>query len=175
MSNPKLTVLFEKMRGKTFELDKDVVTAGRKSEMDICIKDGTMSSHHCDFIHSPDGSYIIRDNDSTNGTRVNNIQIKEQKLKNSDIIQLGGVEFLYDTPNPAGTDSFTTSRSHTIDLSSIDTNLSAVREVSNFSPFAVEEQKKAQMAKKAFAIGLAVFAVIVFILLIWVVIVVNMQ
>ena len=28
--NPKLTILFEKMRGRVFELDKDVLSAGRK-------------------------------------------------------------------------------------------------------------------------------------------------
>ena len=44
--SPKFTVLHEKHRGKTFDLDKDVITIGRRDEMDICIKDPSMSGHH---------------------------------------------------------------------------------------------------------------------------------
>ena len=87
---PKLIVLSEKMRGKSFELIKDIHTAGRSDERDICIKDPTISSHHCDFIKT-ESTYILRDNESTNGTRVNNVQVTDEdyELKNSDIIQLG--------------------------------------------------------------------------------------
>ena len=74
MSNtPKLTVLFEKLRGKTFEIDKDVITIGRKDENDICLKDGSVSGHHADIfkVENEDGSvsYVLRDNGSSNGTR----------------------------------------------------------------------------------------------------------
>ena len=49
---PKLTVLFEKMRGKTFELNKDSMTVGRRDGMDICIKDPSLSGYHADIIRS---------------------------------------------------------------------------------------------------------------------------
>ncbi len=92
---PKLIVLSEQFRGKTFELTKDLHTVGRIEERDICIKDPTVSTYHCDFIRNGP-TYIIRDKGSTNGTRVNNVPITEQELQNSDILQVGGVEILYD-------------------------------------------------------------------------------
>ena len=48
--NPKLVLLSEKLRGKSFELDREMLTVGRREQCDICIKDSTLSSHHCDFI-----------------------------------------------------------------------------------------------------------------------------
>ncbi|MCP3967324.1 MAG: FHA domain-containing protein [Lentisphaerae bacterium] len=129
---PKLIVLSEKLRGKSFELDKDVVSVGRTDKTDICIKDPTISSHHCDFIRK-DNTYVLKDNGSTNGTRVNNVPVKEQILKNSDILQLGGVEILFDSDD--GTTTSVT-RTHTgIDLDSTEVGLSTVKNLDNLSPF----------------------------------------
>lgn len=143
---PKLSVLLEKMRGKSFVLDKPEMTAGRKDAMDICIKDPSLSGHHCTFVRTDHGTYILRDNDSTNGTRVNNIPITEQELKHSDVIQLGGVEIYYDHSASAGTAGSATSssfgRTHTINLESLETNVSTVRDLANYSPFAQTEVKK---------------------------------
>lgn len=92
---PKLIILSEQFRGRTFELTKDQHSVGRVDERDICIKDPTISTYHCRFIR--DGNtYIVEDQGSTNGTRVNNVPIMSQTLQNSDIIQVGGVEILYD-------------------------------------------------------------------------------
>lgn len=93
--SPKITILSEQLRGKTFELTKDVYTVGRIEERDICIVDPTISTYHGSFVKNCN-TYIIKDNNSTNGTRVNNVPVVEQELKNSDIIQLGDVEMLYD-------------------------------------------------------------------------------
>ena len=120
---PKLIVLSEKLRGKTFELTKDVQSAGRTEDKDICIKDPTISSHHCDFVKT-EKSYILRDNQSTNGTRVNNVPITEQELKNSDILQLGGVEILYDCDDDTAT---SVTRTQTgIDLDSTEIGIATV-------------------------------------------------
>ena len=84
---PKLIILSEQLRGRTFELTKDLHTVGRVDERDICIKDPTISTYHCAFIR--DGNtYILKDQGSTNGTRVNNVPITEQVLQNSFIIIL---------------------------------------------------------------------------------------
>lgn len=165
-NNPKLTILFEKMRGMVFELDKDQLSVGRKDGMDICIKEGSLSSHHCDFIRMEDGSYMLRDNNSTNGSRVNNEPITEHILKNSDIIQLGSVEILYDSNDNSHTG--TISRTHTIDLDSTELNMAGVRELSNLSPFAQaqrEKQKKVNMLIKLAigAFGAVLIALIVFV------------
>ena len=93
-SSPKITLLSEQLRGKTFELVNDQYTVGRIEERDICITDPTISTFHCTFTKEGN-TYILRDNNSTNGTRINNTPISEQELKNSDIIQMGDVEMLY--------------------------------------------------------------------------------
>lgn len=94
----KITILSQQYRGKTFELTKDSYTVGRIEERDICIVDPTVSTYHGSFVKSGN-TYILKDNNSTNGTRINNVQIVEQELKSSDIIQLGDVEMLYDCPD----------------------------------------------------------------------------
>ncbi len=154
-NNPKLTILFEKMRGMVFELDKEQLTVGRKDGMDICIKESSLSSYHCDFIRMEDGSYMLRDNNSTNGTRVNNEPITEKILKNSDIIQLGSVEMLYDSNDHAS--SGTISRTHTIDLDSTELNMAGVRELSNLSPFAQAQRAKQKKVNTMILISIGAF------------------
>ena len=81
---PKFTVLYEKLRGKSFEIDRDTMSIGRKDSADIQLVDGSVSSHHADIIRSEKNGevcYILRDNDSTNGTKINNEPITEQVLK----------------------------------------------------------------------------------------------
>ena len=41
--------------------------------------------------------YVIKDLDSTNGTRINGERITEQKLRRNDILRLGNIELLYDS------------------------------------------------------------------------------
>lgn len=117
---PKLIVLSSQFRGKQFELTNDFYTVGRSEERDICIKDSSLSSHHCDFVRSGE-TFIVRDNNSTNGTRVNNVPVTEQELMNSDIIQVGGVEILFDADNKEGSRSTTTQKTVTgITITDID-------------------------------------------------------
>ncbi len=166
--NPKLTVLFEKLRGKTFEIDKDEMSIGRRDGMDICLKDSSLSGHHADIIRTErDGKnvYILRDNDSTNGTRINNVPITEQELKNSDLILFGGVEVLFDSDDAGENGTFT--QTHTIDLSSIDSNVSTVPTMTNLSPFAGRDDKRhaliqAIMIAAIVLVALAVIALIVY-------------
>ena len=152
---PKLMVLSEKFRGTIFELKEDSVSAGRNEQRDICIKDPSLSSYHCDFIRLEDGSYMLRDNNSTNGTRVNNEPVTEVVLKNSDIIQLGSVEILYDSNDHAS--SGTISRTHTIDLDSTELNMAGVRELSNLSPFAQAQRAKQKKVNTLILISIGVF------------------
>ena len=117
---PKLIVLSSQFRGKQFELTNDFYTVGRSDERDICIKDASLSSHHCDIIRSGE-TFIVRDNNSTNGTRINNVPVSEQELMNSDIIQFGGIEVLFDADNKEGSRSTTTQKTSTgITITDID-------------------------------------------------------
>ncbi len=150
--NPKLTVLHEKLRGQSFEIDRDTMSIGRKSSCDICIPDGSVSGYHADIIRSQqDGkiSYIIRDNDSTNGTRINNEQITEKVLRDSDLISFGSVEVLFDSGENKSNDlQFT----HTIDLRNTELNTATPQTLINFNPLAENEKKKnAVVGKIVFA------------------------
>jgi pSer/pThr/pTyr-binding forkhead associated (FHA) protein len=107
MSIPRIIILSEVMRGKTFELTKSLYTIGRTEDKDVCIADGTISTLHCELLVDGD-SYIALDKNSTNGTRINGIRITEQRLCNSDILQVGGIEILYDAEDKANTTSITT-------------------------------------------------------------------
>ena len=163
-NNPKFTVLFEKLRGKTFEIDRDVMSIGRKDENDICLKDGSVSGRHAEIYKSEneDGtvSYILRDNGSSNGTRINSVPIEEQVLKHNDLIMFGSVEVLFDSNDGSVSDSSSTSVSrltHTIDLSSMDGSLSTTPALTSLNPLAIAEDKKRKMVH---TIMIAVIAVI---------------
>ena len=128
---PKLIVLSEQLRGKSFELTKDLMTVGRTDDRDICIKDPTISTYHCDFVRTGN-TFTLRDNKSTNGTRVNNVPVTEQELQNSDILQIGGVEILYDCDDKSVT---TVMRTQTgIDLESTEVGVATVKKMDHFSP-----------------------------------------
>jgi len=158
--NPKLTVLHEKLRGKVFELNKDQMSIGRRDGNDIVIKDSSLSGHHADIFRvERDGKtvYVLRDNDSTNGTRINNIPITEQELKNSDIILLGGVEVLFDSND--GSEGQVGSTTVTIDISQLDSNTSTVPRMASLDPFAGTVDKKNMIFQKLMLYVYVVLAV----------------
>ena len=116
---PKLILLSEQFRGKVFELTKDLHTAGRADARDICIKDPSVSTYHADFIRKG-ATYILRDRNSTNGSKVNNVPVTgDVELKSSDMIQLGNVEMLYDCQEKGSTRELKTMTK--IDISSTST------------------------------------------------------
>lgn len=138
----KITILSQQYRGKTFELTRDNYTVGRIEERDICIADPTVSTYHGSFVKSGN-TYILKDNNSTNGTRVNNVQIVEQELKNSDIIQLGDVEMLYDCPDKQSTSSTRSITKISLDVNPVTS--SSFRKTEIFATRKKDENRKSQM------------------------------
>jgi len=130
--NPKLIILSEQLRGQTFELTADQYSVGRAEDCDICIPDPTMSGHHCDLRRDGDGVYSVVDLESTNGTRVNGVRVQSQRLNNSDIMQIGGVEVLFDSHEKFVTSVLSTQTKINLEDTAGDLN---VQEMSNFSPF----------------------------------------
>lgn len=173
MGGPKFTVLYEKLRGTIFELDRETMSIGRRDGMDICIKDSSMSGHHADVILSErDGRkvYILRDNDSTNGTKINGVPVTEQELKNSDVILFGSVEVLFDSganEDESGTGVYAQT-SVTLDLSSLDGNMSSVPKFDSLNPIGDKEAKKHNLVSLGMIglcalAGVGVIALIVFV------------
>lgn len=173
-NNPKFTVLYEKLRGKTFEIDRDSMTIGRRESNDIYLPDGSVSGHHADIIRSEENGetvYIIRDNDSTNKTRVNNVEITEQVLKNSDLITFGSVEVLFDgASGPVSDAGSFTQVTHTIDLSNTNTGTATTQTLVNFNPMAATEERKQNAVKFGLTVlylllGIIAFAFAIYVLL----------
>lgn len=81
--------------GKRVSLDKEATSIGRQS--DIIIDDLTVSRKHCMISKMPDGSFTIKDCNTANGTKVNNVRIGDQpiQLHNGDNIQIGRVSFSF--------------------------------------------------------------------------------
>ncbi len=69
-------------------LDSNNVKIGRDLNNEICFDDITVSRSHA-LIEKIDGSYLIKDLGSLNGTYVNAVAVKNGVLKAGDEIQIG--------------------------------------------------------------------------------------
>ena len=79
---------------------------GRHPEQDFQVLDRVVSKEHSHIRQLENGDFVLRDNDSRNGTFLNGVVIEGlQKLKNGDRILLGSTELVFTQPkktNPAG-------------------------------------------------------------------------
>ncbi len=85
----------QEVKGTNLEITEEKITIGRKSDNKIPVDNSTVSGHHCEVYFDGD-RYHVKDLGSTNGTRVNNREITESKLRPKDILQVGSVEFMFD-------------------------------------------------------------------------------
>ncbi len=96
---PKIIILSEQLRGQSYVLTNDQYSIGRTEDRDICIPDPTISGHHATLTKLEDDTYAVRDEGSTNGSRLNGVKLEPGEvhpLANTDILQVGGVEMLFD-------------------------------------------------------------------------------
>ncbi len=88
--------------GSRFQLDKEVVSAGRHPQSDIFLDDVTVSRRHAEFRRSG-GGYEVSDVGSLNGTYVNREPIESSSLSNGDEVQIGKFRLVFLTGNqPVG-------------------------------------------------------------------------
>lgn len=64
---------------------------GRNPSAEFPVEDPTVSFEHCQIVPES-GSFVIRDLNSTNGTFVNGASVKEHRLQNGDLIQIGNTK-----------------------------------------------------------------------------------
>ena len=93
---PRLVAQSPEFEGKTFDLTGPEVSVGRVADNRIQIEHASVSGHHAVF-KLDQLDYIIKDLDSTNGTRINGERVTQQKLRRNDILRLGNIEMLYDS------------------------------------------------------------------------------
>lgn len=93
---PRLVIQSPEFEGRVFDLPKTDMTLGRLPENDIHIDHGSVSGHHAVLVRDGE-DYLVRDLNSTNGTRVNGAKITQQKLQRGDAVQFGNIQLVYDS------------------------------------------------------------------------------
>ncbi|MGI5923081.1 MAG: FHA domain-containing protein [Lentisphaerae bacterium] len=148
MATAKILILSEQMRGASFSLTNEQYTIGRSESADICIADPTISGHHCTLIQQAPGSFAVRDEGSTNGTRVNGEKVETDivPLNNGDILQVGGVEILYDNSEERRSDIRATTVINLEETGTVDVSVTAMKNLAGRSKMrrsgALRENKK---------------------------------
>jgi DNA-binding NtrC family response regulator len=74
--------------------ETDTIQIGALDDNDLVLEDATVSRNHC-AISIRDDEYFIRDLDSTNGTFVNGVRIREAWLRPDMLIRLGTTEIRF--------------------------------------------------------------------------------
>jgi hypothetical protein len=85
-----------------FELNKERITIGRRPANDIHIDNLAVSGEHAAITTIGNDSFL-EDMNSTNGTLVNNKQIKKHVLQHNDVIEFGKYQLQYINPTQAKT------------------------------------------------------------------------
>ena len=84
------------------ELNKKLMTIGRTSENDICIPSKLVSRNHARLLIGPN-AVIIEDAGSTNGCLVNDVQVKQQVMREGDVLSIGDLKYRLRTRSDTGT------------------------------------------------------------------------
>ena len=93
-NKPKNKPAYLILNAQAFPLIKPVTTIGRKLDNDLVIQDLLVSRHHAEVIQR-EGSYFIKDKNSTGGTYLNNKRIKEAQLFSNDLILLANTPLMF--------------------------------------------------------------------------------
>lgn len=92
---PKLQISLLEHGELTHELSLKRISIGRHPDNLIQIDDASISTHHAELKLERD-AYLLKDLNSTNGTRINDVPLEgEQRLELGDRIRFGKVEALY--------------------------------------------------------------------------------
>jgi adenylate cyclase len=93
-------------RPQTFNLAGDEATIGRATDNDIVLNDFSVSRRHA-YLRRENGVWVLRDNHSTNGVRVNDRPVPESPVADGDAATIGTFRLVFrelaarETPAPA--------------------------------------------------------------------------
>ncbi len=79
---------------ETVQVDKAVINLGRRANNDIILDDPRVSRNHAQ-LRLVKGGYMVFDLDSSGGTYVNNLPVKQKELHPGDVISLAGVPIIF--------------------------------------------------------------------------------
>ncbi len=89
-----LIQIYGKEMGRKFTLGSSETTIGRGADSGIVCDMDNVSRTHAKIFGS-EGAFFIKDLNSTNGTFVNDAEIRQEKLRNGDLIKIGGTIFKF--------------------------------------------------------------------------------
>lgn len=93
---PNLFIYPKKEESFTFSLKQDKISIGRSADNDIAILDPYSSGHHS-LIYKKDKRYVVRDNNSKNGTFLNGNKIQGETILNKgDEVLIGSTRIIFD-------------------------------------------------------------------------------
>lgn len=81
--------------GVVYHLAGDDLTIGRTPQCSVFLNDMTVSRLHA-RLHREGGAYVLTDENSFNGVRVNNSSIESKALRSGDFIQIGTFSLLFE-------------------------------------------------------------------------------
>ncbi len=77
-----------------FELDRERILIGRRSNQHLCLGHGKVSRSHAQIVNIA-GTYFLQDLNSTNGTLVNNQPVRWHALRDGDVIRIASFELRF--------------------------------------------------------------------------------
>jgi len=83
-------------------LNRKTMTIGRTSDNDICIPSKLVSRNHARLLIGPN-AVIVEDAGSTNGCFVNDMQVKQQLMREGDVLSIGDLKYRLRTRADNGT------------------------------------------------------------------------
>lgn len=83
------------VKGQKYEITQDEIFLGRNAQNHFALEDKSISGRHCSIVRNG-RKYNLIDLGSTNGTRLNGASIVKAPLRPKDIIQVGGIELMFD-------------------------------------------------------------------------------
>lgn len=92
MSNSNFGELVPLGGGDTIPLVKKSLLIGRRESCDIVLRFSNVSAHHCQLTVNG-GYWLVRDLDSRNGTKVNDVRVIEKQLKPGDHLKIAKHEY----------------------------------------------------------------------------------
>lgn len=95
----RIVVLAGNLAGDKYAIDTEL-TFGRGDKADVEIDDTLVSRMHARIFQHENGSYLIEDLDSRNGTQVNGMAVTRQVLTYGDRIQIGSCLLLFAHHDP---------------------------------------------------------------------------
>lgn len=90
----RLTAVSGADQGRAWDVDSDVLRIGTNLANEVVLQDGTVSRRHAEVVRTPHG-VILRDTNSTNGTFVGDLRIREVFLTPETRFRVGQTEMVF--------------------------------------------------------------------------------